>query len=123
MYGSDTLYATSARTNTLSGTNTFSYTGAVQTWTVPSGITSVTVDMSGAEGGAAVSNPSVNYGGKGGRVQTTLSVTPGQLLYIYVGEKPSGTGGGWNGGGNGGVDGLGGRGNGGCGGGNGGGGG
>jgi len=102
MYGSDTLYATSARTNTLSGTHTFSYTGAVQTWTVPAGITSVSVDMSGAEGGAAVSNPSQNLGGKGGRVQTTLSVTPGQLLYIYVGEKPSATTGGWNGGGNGG---------------------
>ena len=104
MYGSDTLYAASARTNTLSGTHTFSYTGAVQTWTVPAGITSVSVDMSGAEGGAAVSNPSQNLGGKGGRVQTTLSVTPGQILQIYVGEKPSATTGGWNGGGNGGSN-------------------
>jgi PKD repeat protein len=100
MYGSDTLFATSARINTLSGNHTFNYTGAVQTWTVPAGITSINVDMSGAEGGAAVSNPSQNLGGKGGRVQTTLSVTPGQILNIYVGEKPTGTTGGWNGGGN-----------------------
>ena len=102
MYGSDTLFATSARTNTLSGTHTFSFTGSAQTWTVPAGVTSVSIDMSGAEGGSAVSNPSQNLGGKGGRVQTTLSVTPGQILNIYVGEKPSATTGGWNGGGNGG---------------------
>ena len=104
MYGSDTLFATSSRTNTISGNHSFSFTGSVQTWTVPAGITSVNVDMSGAEGGAAISNPSVNFGGKGGRVQTTLAVTPGQVLYIYVGEKPTGAPGGWNGGGSGGPN-------------------
>ena len=39
-------------------------------------------------------------GGRGGRVQTTLSVTPGQTLYLYVGGAGTGCNtGGWNGGG------------------------
>ncbi|MDB2617721.1 autotransporter outer membrane beta-barrel domain-containing protein [Candidatus Pelagibacter bacterium] len=63
-------------------TVTFSYTGAQQSWTVPSGVTSITVDAYGAGGG----DSSGNSGGNGARVQTTLTVTPGDILYIYVGE-------------------------------------
>lgn len=72
---------------------TFSYTGAQQTWVVPAGITSVTVDLYGA--GGVGGSP-----GKGGRVQTTLAVTPGETLYLYVGGTKSGTTGGFNGGAN-----------------------
>lgn len=52
-----------------------------QTWIVPTGITSVTVDMAGAKG----------YGstGGGGRVQCTLATTPGQTLYIWAGIIPT----------------------------------
>jgi methionine-rich copper-binding protein CopC len=63
-------------------TVTFSYTGAQQTFTVPNGVTSITVDGYGAGGG----DSSGNSGGNGARVQTTLTVTPGDILYIYVGE-------------------------------------
>ena len=63
-------------------TVTFSYTGAQQTFTVPNGVTSITVDAYGAGGG----DSSGNSGGNGARVQTTLTVTPGDVLYIYVGE-------------------------------------
>ncbi|NTW31288.1 MAG: hypothetical protein HGB12_01410 [Bacteroidetes bacterium] len=65
-----------------SGSQTFNYTGAQQTFTVPSCVTSITIDASGASGNSTNTGA---YGGKGARVQTTLSVTSGSTLYIYVG--------------------------------------
>ena len=41
---------------------TFDYTGANQTWTVPSGVTQVTLDVYGAQGG----DSNVGVGGRGG---------------------------------------------------------
>lgn len=64
---------------------TFNYTGAVQTYTVPCGVTSVTVDVVGAQGGNW--NSPVVSGGMGGRAQGTIAVTNGQVLYIYVGKQ------------------------------------
>lgn len=76
----------------------FYYTGGVQTWTVPAGVTSVTLETWGAQGGS-------NGGGTpgyGGYSTGTLSVTPGQVLYIYVGGQGGTTGAaGYNGGGTG----------------------
>ncbi len=63
---------------------TFDYTGAQQTWTVPTGVTSIKVRVSGAQGGG---NAAAN--GKGGLVTATLSVTPGQVLAIVVGGQPT----------------------------------
>ncbi|HDR91119.1 MAG TPA: hypothetical protein ENN75_02600, partial [candidate division Zixibacteria bacterium] len=62
-----------------SGSETFNYTGSAQNWTVPSGVTSINVDAHGAQGGN--SNSTSGIGGKGGRVQATLTVTPGEVLY------------------------------------------
>lgn len=76
---------------------TFSYTGTEQTWIVPAGVTSITVNAYGAQGGANW----VNNDNFGGQVQAELAVTPGTTIYIYVGEQPTGIVGGWNGGGNG----------------------
>ncbi len=87
-----------------SGSQTFNYTGAVQTFTVPAGVISLTIDSRGAQGGAAT-NPSVGPGANGGRVQATISVTPGDVLNINVGgmgvdgTTGSGGAGGFNGGG------------------------
>jgi len=98
-------------------TSTFVYTGSVQTYTVPSGVTSLTVDTRGANGGmedkwyytAYYFGPCyTSRGGYGARVICTLAVTSGQVLYVYVGGNGdsstyyggSGTGG-WNGGGSG----------------------
>ncbi|GAB2940123.1 hypothetical protein GCM10027048_00460 [Hymenobacter coalescens] len=64
---------------------TFNFTGATQTWTVPPNVTSVQVDMAGARG-RTIDNCSNCYrGGRGGRVQATLAVQPGQVLTIEVG--------------------------------------
>ncbi len=73
-----------------------SYTGAVQTYVVPSCVTSIIVDASGAQGGGP-------NGGLGGRAIATVPVIPGATIYIYVGGQPTvrpGAGsGGFNGGG------------------------
>ena len=62
---------------------TFNYTGSVQTYTVPSGCTAVGIDMAGAQGGGTSTG---SVGGKGGRVQASLAVSPSQVLNIYVGQ-------------------------------------
>jgi len=96
-----------------SQTTTFNFTGSVQTYTVPSGVTSLLIDMQGAKGGDNNNWPSGTYpsqGGNGGRVQAVLAVTPGQVLNIFVGGQGAvGTtsadpAGGFNGGGAGGTD-------------------
>ena len=90
------------------GSASFSYTGSVQYWTVPAGVTSISVDMNGAAGGDSYVWSSEGPGSLGGRVQCTLAVTPGQVLNIYVGgaganwSSSSASSGGYNGGGEGG---------------------
>jgi hypothetical protein len=75
-------------------TSTFNYTGSMQTFTVPSGITSITIEAWGAAGGTYS-----NSGGLGGYSTGILSVTPGQTLYVFVGQSPANSAGGFNGGG------------------------
>jgi Glycine rich protein len=70
----------------------FSYTGAAQSWTVPSGVNSVHVQVAGAQGGG-------DYGGYGGLVSATIAVQPGEILNILVGGRGSLAQGGFNGGG------------------------
>ena len=62
-------------------TNTFAYTGGAQVFTVPAGVTSLTIDARGAQGGGDLTC----IGGLGGRLQSILTVTPGQVFNIYVG--------------------------------------
>ncbi|HEY6162359.1 MAG TPA: glycine-rich protein, partial [Bacteroidia bacterium] len=76
------LFAAAAIQATAQTTVNFNYTGSVQTFTVPACVTSVTIDARGASG--AANGPTA--GGMGGRVQGTLSVNPGDVIYIYVGQ-------------------------------------
>lgn len=97
-----------------STTETFNYTGSVQTWTVPAGVTSVAVVVRGAQGGSATYDTgsrtgTFGAGANGGSITATLNVTPGAILNINVGQK-GGTAtdaaagaGGYNGGGASGV--------------------
>ena len=80
---------------------TFNFTGAEQTFMVPTGVTRLTITASGASGGAdSFSGPSA----PGGVVTATVHVTPGESLAVFVGGQGSfnyGDNGGYNGGGNG----------------------
>ena len=85
---------------------TFEFTSAEQTYTIPAGTDYVKLEVWGAQGGTY----SDSYqGGKGGYSVGYMNVTPGDELMIYVGGQPematpsSGTHitGGYNGGGNG----------------------
>jgi hypothetical protein len=90
-----TYNSTDATGNTATATRTvavyqsqFNYTGSAQTFTVPAGVTSISVDAYGASSTVICATYQVNGAGGeglGGRVQSTLSVTPGQTLNIYVG--------------------------------------
>jgi len=63
------------------GTQTFSYTGADQTFVVPAGVYTLTVDLYGASGG----DHDTAWGGAGGHVHAAVPVTPGQTLTVRVG--------------------------------------
>lgn len=77
--------------------NVYSYTGSDQSFTVPSGVTSLNVKIWGAGGGG-----SYGSGGSGAFISGTLTVTPGQTLIIAVGKgggySTSGVAGGYGGG-------------------------
>jgi hypothetical protein len=94
-------------------TETFSYTGGSQTFVVPEGVTELTIEVFGAQGGAAAGQSSdttaTAEGGLGGRAQVTFAVTPGAVLQVNVGgrggdgtDAPSSGSPGFNGGGAGG---------------------
>ncbi len=95
------VYAQAAATQNPATSQTFNYTGSPQSWTVPSGVTEISVDVQGAQGQGGLPSPGSSRGGNGGRVQATLSVTPGQTLFLYVGQQGQSNNGGWNGGGRG----------------------
>ena len=84
----------------------FAYTGTVQTYSIPAGVTSITVTAAGAQGGQSGTGTSASsYApGQGGLIVSTVSVTPLTTLYVYVGGAGrSGLNtnkGGFNGGGN-----------------------
>lgn len=64
----------------------FSATGGGTSWTVPAGVTSIKVRMWGAGGGNGLQqNASTSSGGGGGFMEGIISVTPSQVIYIYVG--------------------------------------
>lgn len=86
------------------GNQTFSFTGAPQTFTVPQCVNQVTITCRGAAG--AQGHTGSQPGGQGGVASGTLSVNPGQTLHVYVGGQGQRSNsspmlGGWNGGGNG----------------------
>lgn len=83
------------------GSQTFTYTGAVQTFTVPTGVSQMTMKCWAAEGGGG--SP-----GQGGYTEGVVPVTEGDTLNIYVGGAGGVTAGGWPGGGTGGSPGSGG---------------
>lgn len=68
---------------------TFNFTGADQTWTVPSGITHANFYLVGAGGGGAT-YATFGDGGGGGYATGSYALTPGQVLTIIVGQAGGG---------------------------------
>jgi hypothetical protein len=77
-------------------TQTFVFTGSVQTVTFTGCVNQVTLDVSGAQGGSNTNSTVV--GGMGGRAYGVLNVTAGDVLNIYVGGVNGYNGGGARGG-------------------------
>ncbi len=88
-----TFYAESV----ITANNTFSYTGALQQYVVPAGVTQVTITAIGASGGSLTSN-GFHLGGLGASMQGVFAVVPGTTLNVVVGGRgnndPSSSGGG-----------------------------
>ena len=77
----------------------FGYTGSFQRFVVPDNITNLIIDCYGAQGGTwkKLAN---SLAGLGGYISSQITVTPGQILYVYVGGQGQfETLGGYNGGG------------------------
>ena len=87
---------TSASGDSLSHQKTFNYTGAKQSFTVPTGVSSITIVALGAEGASAPSG--CPHGGLGGRVSAVFPVEPHERLVIVVGGAGAGVSGGYSGG-------------------------
>ncbi len=83
-----------AQSSGLKDSVVFNFKPGEQSWIVPKGVNEVHISAYGAQGGSAT-------GGKGGLVQSDLTVKPGTRILIYVGSQPTGTDGGYNGGGKG----------------------
>jgi len=92
----------SVRQQTSHGEVKLEYTGSEQSFKVPSGVTQITVDASGAAGGSGngISHRLVGRGALGGRVRATIAATPKEDLAILVGGSGREHGG-YNGGGEG----------------------
>jgi hypothetical protein len=68
------------------GSQTFNYTGSIQTFTVPAGVTSITMEARGAQGGSINVN-CVASGGLGARMIGDVAVTPGEVISVLVGQQ------------------------------------
>jgi gliding motility-associated-like protein len=109
--GFDTLFTDVAILNpcnpVIDQCDVYQYTGAVQQWTVPSGVDTIRVKMWGAAGGGGPDLTN-NAGGGGGYTEAVIPVNAGQVIEIYVGgggiaaDIQIGGAGGWPNGGNGG---------------------
>ena len=64
----------------------YNYTGSLQTFVVPAGVTSVNIEVLGAQGGS-VNITCTAAGGLGAQMIGDFAVTPGEVLTILVGQQ------------------------------------
>ncbi|MEM7105383.1 MAG: HYR domain-containing protein [Bacteroidota bacterium] len=67
-------------------TQTFNYTGSIENWTVPPGVTSINIQGWGASGGNTVWLDNDEVGGDGAYMSGDFTVAPGDVLNILVGQ-------------------------------------
>lgn len=73
--------------NSSYGSGVVSVNGGIQTWTVPAGVCSLTVEAWGAQGGNVAGGGGFHYGGLGARMRGDFAVTPGEQIQIVVGQQ------------------------------------
>ena len=92
------VWALGAASAAHAATMSFGYTGAVQNFTVPAGVTLLKITASGAQGGTVTQNGGPYQGGLGATMSGEFAVTPGSALQVVVGGQgnpdPSSSGGG-----------------------------
>jgi hypothetical protein len=71
--------------NAVTGTVTLSSIGTVQTFVVPTGVTSLRVTAVGGAGSGSTDGAADQTGGSGANIIANVAVTPGQTLYAVVG--------------------------------------
>jgi hypothetical protein len=91
---SSSTLPTKEQNNTSSGSHVFHYAGRKQGFTVPTGVTSITITATGASGRKASSSDCTGQAGNGGLVEAMINVTPGEKLSVRVGGKNGFNGGG-----------------------------
>jgi len=74
----------------LCGQTTYAYTGGSQTYTVPTGVTSIRIKAWGGGGGASANTGTFGSGGGAGFVQADVAVTSGQRITVVVGQGGAG---------------------------------
>ena len=74
------LVLTSAPSSAVPTSVSFACTGAPSDFVVPAGVTTLQVELRGAQGGAGSAD-----GGNGGLTSATIAVTPGETLQVNVG--------------------------------------
>ncbi len=72
---------------------TYNYTGAMDTYTVPAGVTSIHIETWGAQGNGGT-GAGGGVAGLGGYAEGDLTVTGGQVINLYVGGQNGYNGGG-----------------------------
>lgn len=72
-------------------TKTFTTAATTTTWTVPPGVTSLTINAHGAQGNQSAASAGTQHG-YGGSTTGTVTVTPGQNIYIFIGNTGAGDG-------------------------------
>ena len=82
--GSTTIYYAETILTPIPGSQTIAYSGAIVNFTVPAGVTTLTIDAKGAQGGYGTTTYT---GGLGARMKGDFSVTPGQILKVLVGQQ------------------------------------
>ena len=77
--------AATRRNPVVANSQRFDYTGAVQQFTVPDGVQEVSLEVVGASGRGGSDGGLPTVGGRGGKIEGSLAVTPGSVLDVYVG--------------------------------------
>ncbi len=67
------------------GSQTFSATGAIESFAIPDCVTMLTIEGLGAQGGGGRTDPTL--GGKGARIRGEFRVNGGDVLQILVGQR------------------------------------